>query len=114
MEWYTYEKGLIVGNNTKGWHVSVGKSRDVWARTGFEWGLGFPTGDLEKNNATGMEWQNYERGVIVGNDRKGWFESRGRIREIWRQSGFESGRYGFPTSDINGRCQRYEGGTICE
>lgn len=114
MEWYTYEKGLIVGNNNKGWFISIGKSREVWARKGFEWGLGFPTSDLQKNTSTGMEWQNYENGVVVGNDQKGWFESRGRIREIWAASGYEWGRYGFPTSDINGSCQRYEGGTICQ
>lgn len=114
MKWVGYEKGLMVGNDSKGWYISIGKSRDAWARLGYESGLGFPTSDIYENPATGMKWQGYEKGLIVGNDSKGWYESRGRIREKWQNSGFESGRYGFPKSDISGRCQRYEGGTICE
>ena len=113
MEWYSYEGGLIVGNNSRGWFVSYGKSRDVWARTGFENGLGFPISDIEKNEATGMEWQSYERGVIMGNDKRGWFESRGMIRTIWAASGFEYGRFGFPQTDIINSCQKYDGGWIC-
>ena len=113
IEWQNYENGVIVGNDQKGWYISIGKSREVWARKGFESGpLGFPTSDFQKNSQTGIEWQNYENGVIVGNDQKGWYESRGNIRLKWQQSGFENGRYGFPKSDIENGHQLYEGGYI--
>ena len=115
IEWYTFKNGSIVGNDQKGWYISIGKSREVWARKGFEGGpLGFPTSDFQKNSQTGIEWQNYENGVIVGNDQKGWYESRGNIRLKWQQSGFESGRYGFPKSDIENGHQLYEGGYISQ
>ena len=113
IEWYEFKNGVIVGNDQKGWFISIGKSREVWMRKGFESGpLGFPTSDFNRNSQTGIEWQNYENGVIVGNDQKGWFESRGSIRQKWQNSGFESGRYGFPKSDIEYGHQLYEGGYI--
>ena len=113
IEWYEFKNGFIVGNDQKGWFISIGKSREVWMRKGFESGpLGFPTSDFNRNSQTGIEWQNYENGVIVGNDQKGWFESRGSIRQKWQNSGFESGRYGFPKSDIEYGHQLYEGGYI--
>jgi len=114
--WQNYEKGVIVGDDKVGYHLSMGGSRKTWEALGFEWGskLGRPTSDFNKNRQTGMEWQDYEFGKIVGNDQKGWFESRGKIREKWEKSGFEWGRYGWPTSNIVNGCQKYTGGTICE
>ena len=115
MQWQDFEKGVAVGNNQHGWFISTGKSREVWARKGFEFGpLGWPKSDIQKNNETGMQWQNYTGGVIVGNDEKGWFESRGSIRNKWVASGLEYGKYGWPQSDIINGCQQYTGGTICE
>ena len=115
IEWYQFENGYIVGNNNKGWYISSGKSREVWQKSGFESGsLGFPKSDFQRNDQTGMEWQIYEKGYIVGNDEKGWYESRGSIRTKWQKSGFESGKYGFPTSNIINGCQNYEHGKICQ
>ena len=115
IEWYQFENGYIVGNDKKGWYISMGESRKVWASKNYEAGvLGFPVSDLKKNEKTGIEWQVYENGYIVGNDKKGWFESRGIIREKWQKAGFESGKYGFPTSNIVGNCQAYENGKICQ
>ena len=113
MRWQNYEGGLIVGNDSNGWYISYGKSRAVWQRKGFESGvLGWPKSDIKCNNKTGMCWQNYTKGKVVGNDKKGWYESRGSIRTKWQRSNFESGRYGFPKSDISGGRQKYEGGYI--
>ncbi len=114
MQWQYYEHGVAVGNDQRGWFISYGGARSVWSRTGFEGGaLGWPTSDVQRNNSTGMQWQNFTGGVAVGNDSRGWYESRGNIRNKWAHSGFESGRYGWPTSDIRGNCQNYTGGTIC-
>ncbi|MDO4967839.1 MAG: hypothetical protein Q4E70_03740 [Candidatus Saccharibacteria bacterium] len=115
MEWQYYENGAIVGNDSRGWFISIGASREVWRYRSFEGGvLGWPTSDIIKNSETGMEWQNYTGGVIVGNDENGWFESRGSIRSKWAASGFESGTYGWLKSNIKNGCQEYTGGTICE
>ena len=113
MRWQNYEGGVIVGNDSRGWFISTGKSRTVWANSGFEFGaLGWPTSDIQYNSSTGMHWQNYTGGVIVGSDENGWFESRGSIRNKWAASGFESGRYGWPKSNIEGNRQLYTGGWI--
>ncbi|MBP5634704.1 hypothetical protein J6X09_03375, partial [Candidatus Saccharibacteria bacterium] len=84
---------------------------------GFEGGaLGFPTSNIQSNSKTGIYWQNYSGGVIVGNDKYGYYESRGKLREYWKRNGFESGKMGFPTSNImtSGKTiyQKYSRGTL--
>ena len=115
IKWQDYEGGKIVGNDEKGWFISAGKSREVWQRNGFELGiLGFPTSDFQRNAASGMEWQDYEGGKIIGNDQMGWFISYGKIREKWVESGWEFGKYGWPQSDVIDGKQKYTGGWIYE
>lgn len=115
MQWQNFTGGVAVGNNKYGWFESRGGARSVWKRKGFESGaLGWPTSDIQRNNKTGMEWQNFTGGVAVGNDQHDWYESRGSIRTKWQRSGFESGRYGWPTSDIQGNRQNYQHGWIYE
>ena len=97
----SYENGFIVGHEMTGFFESRGKIRDVWAKSGYESGsLGFPTSPIYTNSNTGITFQSYEHGAIVGNDKLGYFESRGKIRDVWAKSGYESGSLGFPTSDI--------------
>ncbi|MBR3263996.1 hypothetical protein IKF94_02050 [Candidatus Saccharibacteria bacterium] len=99
--WQQYEKGFVVGKDSTGYYISIGKIRDVWVGQGCEGGsLGFPVGNIDKNTQTGMYWQQYQGGFIVGNDAKGYYVSQGKIREIWAEQGFEGGRLGFPTSGI--------------
>ncbi len=113
IEWYQFKNGYVVGTDEKGWFLSMGKTREVWAKLKYEYGpLGFPKSDFENNPNTGIEWQIYENGYIVGNDEKGWFESRGSIRKKWQAAGYEYGKYGFPKSNIEGNRQLYEGGWI--
>ncbi|MBQ8991997.1 hypothetical protein IJ103_03415 [Candidatus Saccharibacteria bacterium] len=113
-----YTGGAIVGNDAHGYFESRGKIREVWQKFGFEFGaLGFPTSNIETNKKTGIYWQYFEGGAIVGNDAHGYFESRGKIREAWASQNFEFGKLGFPTSDIysagtNRQAQSYEHGTI--
>ncbi|MBR0480279.1 hypothetical protein IJJ46_00415 [Candidatus Saccharibacteria bacterium] len=117
--WQYFTGGAIVGNDKYGYYESSGKVREVWKNQGFESGpLGFPTSNYEQNNNTGIRWQYYSGGAIVGNDKKGYFESRGKIREVWRNLNFEMGYLGFPTSNIETNTktgiywQYFEGGAI--
>ena len=117
--WVEYEKGFIVGNNQKGYYESIGKIRTVWKNKGFESSnLGFPTSNIETNPKTGIYWQYFEGGAIVGNDKYGYYESSGRIRQIWQNQNFESGALGFPISGIQTTTstgmiyQHYSGGAI--
>lgn len=117
--WVEYEKGFIVGNDKHGYYESIGKIREVWRAKGFESSnLGFPTSNIETNSNTGIYWQYFEDGAIVGNDKYGYYESSGRIREVWRNQNFESGPLGFPTGNIETThasgiiYQHYSGGAI--
>ena len=69
------------------------------------------------NPSTGIEWQEYEHGLIVGNKAHGYYVSMGEIRSVWAKHDWEFGPLGFPKSDIitdnkDLQYQRYEGGTI--
>ena len=112
-----YENGFILGNDKYGYHESTGKIREVWRSFGFEGGkFGFPVDDIRTNTATNMTWQQYQNGYIVGNDKVGFYESTGALREYWRRSGFESGKMGFPTSNVrtsgNYQYQQYQNGVL--
>ena len=80
--------------------------------------LGNPTSNIEFNPRTGIYYQEYEHGFIVGTDQTGYFISMGPIREVWKASRFESGELGFPVSNIiydaksNSYYQKYEHGII--
>ena len=112
-----YENGFILGNDKYGYHESTGKIREVWKSFGFEGGkFGFPVDDIRTNTATNMTWQQYQNGYIVGNDKVGFYESTGALREYWRKSGYESGKMGFPTSNVrisgNYQYQQYQNGVL--
>ena len=99
--WVEYEKGFIVGDKTHGYYISMGKIRDVWASFNFECGkLGFPLSGIESNDSTGIVYQKYENGYIVGNDKYGYYISMGKIRDVWAQQGYEYGSLGFPKSNV--------------
>ena len=96
-----YQNGYIVGTDKTGYYVSIGEIRERWESTGFEFGaLGLPLSDISSNVSTGISWQVYEYGLIVGSESTGFYESRGKIREMWQSLGFESGILGFPISSI--------------
>ena len=114
-----YQNGVIVGNDKYGYHVSMGEIRKVWEKYGFETGiLGFPTSGIihNFNSPEGIFYQEYQNGVIVGNDKYGYHLSMGETRKVWEKNDFEFGKLGFPTSDIkrDGKTeyQIYQHGTI--
>ncbi len=117
--WIQYQNGYIVGSAKTGYYESRGKIRTVWQKAGFESGkFGFPISNIETNSKTGINFQYYTGGVIVGNDKYGYYESIGKIRDYWAKAGFESGKFGFPVSDIGHNpstgvyWQYFTGGTI--
>ena len=96
----------------------MGPIRGVWAEQNWEFGeLGFPTTDILTNLASGIEWQEFENGFIVGNKEHGYYVSMGPIREVWVKQNWEFGPLGFPKSNIiksgDKECQKYDGGSIC-
>ena len=117
IEWIEYDNGFIVGNEVHGYHISMGPIRDVWVRNNWEFGpLGFPITDILTNTASGIRWQEFEHGFIVGNDAHGYHISMGPIRDAWVRNNWEFGPLGFPTSDIieegGKKYQWYEGGKV--
>ena len=112
-----YEKGYIIGNDTYGYHESSGKIREVWVKQNYEMGpLGFPISEVLDNKNSGITFQQFQGGYIVGNDELGYYESRGKIREYWAKQNYEFGYMGFPLSNIstsgNISSQKYQGGTL--
>ena len=113
-----YQNGFILGSSHTGFWESMGPIRIVWEKLGFESGkLGFPTSGIFTNSSTGISWQGYQNGLIVGSDKTGYYESSGGIRKAWEKLGFESGKLGFPTSGIieredGSRLQNYQYGEI--
>ena len=117
--WQEYENGFIVGNDKTGYWESMGPIREYWSKLGFESGnYGFPLGGIETNPSTGITYQQYQSGFIVGKEDTGYWESMGPIRDVWAKNGFEWGKLGFPTTAVsydlrtNTHEQEYERGVI--
>lgn len=115
--WQQFQKGLLVGNDKIGYFESSGGIRKRWRALGTETGkLGFPTGNIECWKPTNLCWQPYQKGLIVGNDKYGYWESSGKLRKYWRSHGGEAGKMGYPTSNIktSGKTiyQKYSRGTL--
>lgn len=112
-----FQNGYIVGSDKTGYFESRGKTREVWEKYSFEFGiLGFPLSDVQMNKETGMIYQQYQKGYVVGNDKVGYHISQGMIRGKWESERFEYGKFGFPLEDIVQKdgvfSQKFQGGTI--
>jgi uncharacterized protein with LGFP repeats len=112
----TYQNGIILSTDGKTYKTISGKIYTEWDK--LKESIGFPTATAGSNAQTGITWQAFQNGLIVGSEKTGFFESRGIIRETWQKYGFEGGQLGFPTSDIiedkenNISYQKYQGGTV--
>ena len=112
-----YEYGSILGDDGIGYYASYGEIRNKWIEFEAEFGiLGFPVSDILTNTASGIEWQEFEHGFIVGNKEHGYHISMGPIRDKWVSQNWEFGILGFPKSDIleegEKKYQIYDGGVI--
>ncbi|WP_235436411.1 GH25 family lysozyme [Arthrobacter sp. RIT-PI-e] len=101
-----------------GAHPTRAGIRTAWANTGYERGsLRYPTGPEVCGLVKGGCYQNFQGGAITWAPGVGAHPTKGAIRTAWANTGYETGRLGYPTSSENctttTRCtQTYEGGTI--
>ncbi|WP_049829580.1 LGFP repeat-containing protein [Arthrobacter sp. RIT-PI-e] len=101
-----------------GAHPTRAGIRTAWANTGYERGsLRSPTGGEVCGLVKGGCYQNFQGGAIPWAPGVGAHPPKGAIRTAWANTGYETGRLGYPTSSENctttTRCtQTYEGGTI--
>lgn len=115
--WQDFENGVIIGNVKTGFWESMGETRKRWGEMGYQnSSLGYPTGPLVTAGG-GMQWQDYQNGVIVGTPKTGFWENKGAIRERWGQLGYQSSKLGFPTgpevyAGNDTSWQEYENGVI--
>ncbi len=111
-----YQNGIIIGGKDKVYRTISGKLYVEWEKIKDK--IGYPIDQAGSNASTGITWQTFQNGLIVGSNKTGYYESRGSIRNAWQQSGFESGKLGFPTSNIivdeenDISYQEYQGGII--
>jgi hypothetical protein len=98
------------------WEVH-GMIRDKWGELNWEAGiLGYPITD-ETPTPDGVGRYNvFERGSIYWTPQLGAHEVHGRIRDQWKDLGWEAGSLGYPTSDEyatdDGRRSDFERGAI--
>ena len=108
------KNAYLVTSDDKNYFIMSKEMFSAWTRGNNETLMGKPTDNASGNGRTGMQWQGFENGFIMGNNSKGWYPSTGKTREVWGKSGWENGKYGFIKSDIIDGCQLYYGGKICE
>ena len=111
-----YQNGYIIGRDGY-YYESSGVIRDYWISLGAQdGGLGLINGPIVKNEQ-GASWQHYKNGAIIVNPKNNsaW-ESKGSIRQVWAEFGFQDGALGYPVGPekySNGIwSQKYEKGTI--
>ncbi len=103
MYWQQFQNGYIVGSSKTGYYESMnGPIREVWAKNGYQNGvLGMPLENIMHDSKTGMYWQQFQNGYIVGSDATGYYKSmNGPIRDVWAKNGYQNGVLGMPTSEI--------------
>ncbi len=112
-----FQGGSIYWTGTTGAHATSGPIRAAWAAQGYESGkLGYPTtGEL--STANGGVAQAFQGGSIYWTAGTGAHTSSGPIRDAWAAQGFESGKLGYPTTEVlsypnGGLAQVYQGGSI--
>ena len=112
-----FEHGSIYWTPQLGAHEVQGVIRDEWAHVGWEAGItGYPTTD-ETPTPDGVGRYNvFEHASIYWSPSTSAHEVNGRIRDAWRDAGWEAGALGYPISDeyavSSGRRSDFEHGSI--
>lgn len=110
-----YEGGEIK-THSSGVHKSAIKGSIYRTYQLFDNKFNIPLND-EEGDGSGLWWQKFTDGYIIGSAKTGYYESFGSIRNKWAESGYQSGPVGVPTSNIietSSGCysQTYTNGTI--
>jgi LGFP repeat-containing protein len=112
-----FDKGSIYWSARTGAFEVHGTIRDEWSNVGWEAGvLGYPITD-ETGAPDGVGRYNvFERGSIYWTPQTGAHEVHGRIRDAWRDAGWEAGKLGYPIADevavTGGRRSDFQHGSI--
>ena len=116
-----FDGGSIYWTPSTGAHVVYGAIREKWAALGWETCefLGYPVTD-ETGTPDGIgRFNHFEKsGSIYWTPKHGAFEIHGPIRDEWERSGWETGKLGYPVSDVemsydkSGQISRFEHGLI--
>ena len=81
--WQGFENGYIMGNSSKGFYPSTGSIREIWRKYNFESGeLGFMLSDIEETKS-GVSYQKFQGGYVVGTKKNGYFKLSKKIGESW-------------------------------
>ena len=95
-----FRNGSIYWSPQTGAFEVHGAIRDAWAALGWERGpLGYPLSNETKTPDGIGRFSVFQRGSIYWPPQTGAHEVRGRIREAWAETGWETGPLGYPVSD---------------
>lgn len=112
-----FQHGSIYWTPDLGAHAVQGAIFDKWEDLEWETGLlGYPTTDELKTPDNRGRYSVFQRGSIYWTEKTGAHEVHGTIRDAWKESGWEAGPLGYPTSDeittAGGAKSTFEGGEI--
>lgn len=112
-----YQNGSIYWTPEQGAHEVHGAIRVKWAQLGGERGLlGYPVTDELGCGPGNGRYNHFLGGSIYWTPELGAHEVHAQVRDKWAEMGWQSGRLGYPTSDVRTEPGRlsgsFEGGTI--
>jgi hypothetical protein len=112
-----FERGSIYWTQATGAHEVHGVIRDAWKELNWEVGLlGYPITDEMKTPDGKGRYNVFQGGSIYWAQATGAHEVHGRIRDKYKELGWEAGPLGYPTSDetatTGGRRSTFEHGSI--
>jgi LGFP repeat/Peptidase_C39 like family len=94
-----FERGSIYWTPETGAHEVHGLIRDKWRDLGWEPGvLGYPITDEIPTPDQRGRFNVFEGGSVYWSPETGAHEVLGRIRDAWKETGWEAGPLGYPTS----------------
>lgn len=99
-----FENGSIYWTEKTGAQIVRGAIRDVWASKGWEKSyLGYPTAaeDCSIGGEKDACFQTFQYGSVYWNRETGAFPVSGQVMKGWAAEGYETGRLGFPVSDLH-------------
>ena len=112
-----FERGSIYWTRKTGAHEVHGVIRDKWKDLGWEPGvLGYPISDEVTTPDRVGRYNVFEGGSIYWTAETGAHEVLGRIRDKWKELGWEAGALGYPVSGeyavTGGRRSDFQRGSI--
>jgi uncharacterized protein with LGFP repeats len=116
-EYAHFAGGSIYWTKATGARVVRGPIRDLWAATGWERGLGYPTSSVAATPDGRGQYAHFQGGSIYWTPETGARAVSGPVRSHWAATGWERG-LGYPTSSVaatpdgRGRYAHFEGGSI--